>query len=75
VRAKAPKITRKHKATLDLLKVFYAKPVDYRHVTAEEMYRFCTKWLPSKGVTPLSCDKHMDNLRGMFSAVQGTFCP
>lgn len=67
VRVKAPKITRKHKSTLGLFKAYMGANIDFRRVTRKDCRGFCDH-LTQTGHTGIGAVKHMDALRGMFSA-------
>jgi integrase len=67
VRVKAPKITRKHKSTLALFKACLARDVDFRSVTVNDVQGFCDH-LRDTGHSPIGQVKHLDALRGLFSA-------
>jgi integrase len=67
VRVKAPKVERKHRATLTLFKAYLGSDVDYRQVTTADVQGWCDH-LAQTGHTGIGATKHLDNLRGLFSA-------
>jgi integrase len=67
VRVKAPKITRKHKSTLALFKAYLGRDVDFRSITVNDVQGFCDH-LRDTGHSPIGQVKHLDALRGLFSA-------
>jgi integrase len=61
------KITRKHKATLELLKAFLPDAPDFRTIPPQDIWRF-QEHLPTLGLKWASQHNHLKNLRGLFSA-------
>lgn len=73
VRVKAPKIERKHRASLALFKA-YLGDRDFRTVTTADVQGWCDD-LAQSGHTYTTQKKHIENLQGLFSAVVPRYMP